>query len=142
MIIFDLACMEIHRFEGWFRSSEDFDKQLENGMVSCPQCGSSDVRRLPSAVHLSKTAKVSPGMPKPTLDDVSETLASCQDLAAALLARYEDVGENFTEEARKIHYMENPRRSIRGEASNADYEALREDGIDVIRVAAVKKRVN
>jgi hypothetical protein len=28
MIIFDLACQNGHRFEGWFQSREDFDSQL------------------------------------------------------------------------------------------------------------------
>ncbi|MEF8708616.1 MAG: DUF1178 family protein [Candidatus Accumulibacter propinquus] len=50
-----------------------------------------------------------------------------------LLANCEDVGARFAEEARKIHYVEAPERSIRGEASTAEYEALREEGIEVFR---------
>ena len=42
----------------------------------------------------------------------------------------EDVGERFPEEARKIHYDEAPARSIRGQASREEAEALAEEGID------------
>ena len=42
----------------------------------------------------------------------------------------ENVGHRFPEEARKIHYEEVPPRSIRGQASKDDADALREEGID------------
>jgi hypothetical protein len=58
-------------------------------------------------------------------------------LPAELVARLrevvrntEDVGERFPEEARKIHYDEAPPRSIRGQASREEAEALVEEGID------------
>jgi hypothetical protein len=44
----------------------------------------------------------------------------------------EDVGEHFPEEARRIHYGEVPERGIRGRASRAESEALREEGIEVM----------
>jgi hypothetical protein len=40
---------------------------------------------------------------------------------------------DFAEEARRIHYVEAPERSIRGEASAEEYEALLEEGIEVFR---------
>jgi hypothetical protein len=43
----------------------------------------------------------------------------------------EDVGERFAEEARRIHYGEVPQRGIRGRASGADAQSLREEGNDV-----------
>ena len=51
----------------------------------------------------------------------------------------EDVGNDFAQEARKMHYMEAPLRSIRGKASDQDYEGLREEGIEVLRLPSVKK---
>ncbi|EXI77824.1 MAG: hypothetical protein AW12_03086 [Candidatus Accumulibacter sp. BA-94] len=55
-----------------------------------------------------------------------------------LLARCEDVGPDFAEEARKIHYLEAPDRAIRGEASAEEYEALREEGVEVLRLPRLK----
>ncbi len=52
--------------------------------------------------------------------------------AQRVLANTQDVGERFPEEARRIHYGEQPRRPIRGQASGDEVEALLEEGIDVV----------
>ena len=66
-------------------------------------------------------------------------LAAYQQLVSLIVANSEDVGNDFAQEARKIHYMEAPSRSIRGEATADDYESLREEGIEILRVPIVKK---
>lgn len=149
MIIFDLACVGEHRFEGWFHSAEDFAQQLARDLVVCPHCASVDVRRLPSAVHLatarpevSSAAVPSDGGAQPRGAVVPSAVDT--DLARtldAMLAACEDVGGQFAEEARRIHYAESPVRPIRGEASHDDYEALREEGIDVYRLPRLPKKV-
>ncbi|HPU81420.1 DUF1178 family protein [Accumulibacter sp.] len=134
MIIFDLACQHGHRFEGWFQSREDFDSQLAASLVTCPQCGSPEIRRVPSAVHLARPGPVSASAVEVPIPDVrGSAFAVFRQLTEMLLANCEDVGARFAEEARKIHYVEAPERSIRGEASTAEYEALREEGIEVFR---------
>ena len=65
-------------------------------------------------------------------------LAAFRQLTEVLLANCEDVGADFAEEARRIHYVEAPERSIRGEASAEEYEALLEEGIEVFRLARLK----
>lgn len=49
-----------------------------------------------------------------------------------VLANTEDVGSQFAQEARKIHYGESQQRHIRGQASREETEALIEEGIDVM----------
>jgi len=49
-----------------------------------------------------------------------------------LMGRSEDVGVAFAEEARRIHYKESPERSIRGQTTLDEAEALREEGIEVM----------
>jgi hypothetical protein len=49
-----------------------------------------------------------------------------------LMGRSEDVGSSFAEEARKIHYKESPERSIRGQTTLDEAEALRDEGIEVM----------
>lgn len=44
----------------------------------------------------------------------------------------EDVGDQFTEQARRMHYGEQAAKAIRGKASVADAMALIEEGIDVL----------
>ena len=49
-----------------------------------------------------------------------------------LISKTEDVGSDFAEEARKIHYREAPERSIRGHATADETAELREEGIEVV----------
>ena len=55
MIVFDLTCGHGHRFEGWFASADDFERQSKAVLVRCPVCDDSSVARLPSAkVHVGR----------------------------------------------------------------------------------------
>ncbi len=58
--------------------------------------------------------------------------AMLAQMARHILANAEDVGERFAEEARRIHYEEAPRRSIRGVASKDEAAALEDEGIEVM----------
>jgi len=49
-----------------------------------------------------------------------------------VLANTEDVGSQFAEEARRIHYGESEQRGIRGQASADETAALLDEGIDVV----------
>ena len=145
MIIFDLTCNSDHRFEGWFQSQENFDRQLEEGLISCPVCGSIDIRRVPSAVHLGKPVST----PEHTqsqnhsknhsqnlqmMTPHGEVLAAYQKLLSAIVSSCEDVGKAFADEARKIHYGESDKRGIYGETSDEEAEALAEEGIEFGRL--------
>ena len=139
MIIFDLACLHEHAFEGWFKSQQDYDAQLARGILACPECGSYKVRRVPSVLHLSdRTSNPPPTTSAPALDIHSSKLDAYRQLRELVIANSEDVGSSFASEARKIHYHESPERSIRGEASRDDYESLRDEGIEVVAIAQLK----
>ena len=46
MISFALRCdPHAHGFDGWFRSGDDFDRQVAEELVTCPICGTSDVSK-------------------------------------------------------------------------------------------------
>lgn len=149
MKVFNLACGHEHRFEGWFGSAQDYEEQLERGLIECPVCGDSEVRKLPSAPRLNlsgaqqqgEPASAKPGTP-PTVGDEQtrqpvtaptpqQIQALWMKLARQLVANTEDVGERFVEEARRIHYQEAPERGIRGVATNEEREALEDEGIQV-----------
>jgi hypothetical protein len=142
MIIYDLACTQGHRFEGWFASGEDFASQQERGLVRCPVCDVAAVERLPSArVSVPKGAP-SPAPSAPAAASASE--GAIAGIPAELIAKLreivrntENVGTRFPEEARKIHYEEVPARAIRGQASAEEAQALREEGIDFAPIPPV-----
>lgn len=137
MIVFNLRCEKQHRFEGWFASNDDFQRQQEQRILSCPLCGSTEIVRLPTAPYL-RTG----GSPQKAPQGAESEKQQYANVAAELLAKLvdriiettEDVGAAFPEEARKIHYHESPDRQIRGTASPKEVDALREEGIEVVAV--------
>lgn len=148
MIIYDLCCDSEHRFEGWFRSAEDFESQLERHLVTCPRCDSEVVRRVPSAVAISSSSssprEASESAPPQqsvaaAMPAGSQALALYRQLANLMMTVSEDVGTAFAEEARRIHYKEAEERPIRGQTTDEEYQALQEEGIGVIRLPVLKK---
>jgi hypothetical protein len=162
MKVYNLACPLNHRFEGWFASEEDCLAQQDKGMLACPICDSTEIARMPSAPHIAKSSSnkettasteltISPAVATDhssvsgaiSGDVVAMTSADHSQLEAQvqaaflkgmreLMGRSEDVGNSFAEEARKIHYKESPERSIRGQTTLDEAEALRDEGIEVM----------
>ena len=136
MKVFDLCCDQEHTFEGWFASSEDFDRQHHAGMIECPVCASVDVRKLLSAPRLNLTNDAAASSAKePVAMPNDESMRSMMlQIARHIAVNSEDVGERFPEEARRIHYDEAPKRSIRGMASKEEAADLKDEGIEVMPV--------
>jgi hypothetical protein len=156
MIVFNLACSHQHLFEGWFASSEDFESQRERGLVECPICSDITIEKRLSAPRLNLGASPGPSRaaqdgaasasPQASRDLVlpagvsnqalaTEMQSAWMEMAKQVLANTEDVGSRFAEEARRMHYRETPERSIRGQATQGEAEALREEGIPVASFA-------
>lgn len=135
MIVFDLGCDNDHRFEGWFASSEDFDRQQREHLLSCPMCGSQAINRLVTAVRVN-TGRAEPPAPMSREQAAAQyanfDAARMLKLISHIVENTEDVGRAFPEEARKIHYKETPERQIRGTASPQEVDSLRDEGIDVV----------
>jgi hypothetical protein len=149
MIIFDLSCDGDHRFEGWFRSAEDFADQQARRLVHCPSCHSDEVRRIPSPVAIA-AHRSSPAWGSPTpaekarlasmalLPAVTQVMGMYRQFVQTLLANSDNVGDAFAAEARRIHRLESPERAICGNAGEDECEALREEGIPVVRLPNIK----
>lgn len=161
MIKYTLVCIGAHSFEGWFRNSEDFDVQRNRSLIACPVCGSTEVRkglmapavatarkREPLAENVQADRQAAPaakpetpatpgaaGMRPSALlpQDLQqkEVLEALRLVRARIVENSENVGRNFAAEARKIHYGEAQERSIYGETSPKDVEALLDEGIQV-----------
>lgn len=183
MIKYSLGCENSHEFEGWFSSSEEFDRLKESGHLDCPSCGSNAIEKLLMAPSVKTTkgkeivvpaignseAQYSPAIPAPAQvlqnpnaaaaskpglplsaqnavpapiegavmpqipEDVkAEIVEKMRDIKKQVLASAEDVGENFGEEARKIHYGEAEKRGIYGRTSQEEAIDLLEEGVDII----------
>jgi hypothetical protein len=143
MKVLDLKCSHDHRFEGWFASADEFESQLLRKLVACPVCSTTEVSRMPSAPRLNlsttrsdRTEQPSDGNSAPQVVPQPQAGPAIQARALQLmrefLAKTENVGDRFAEEARRMHYDEAPARNIRGVATPEDAHALMEEGIDVM----------
>ncbi len=53
MISYSLRCSNNHAFDGWFRGSDDFDMQVEGGLLQCPVCGDASISKALMAPNVS-----------------------------------------------------------------------------------------
>ena len=157
MIKYQLICDKSHEFEGWFGGSAAFESQQESGLLTCPVCGSADVRRALLAPNLAspkprKTALAAqqpsahpephpqPQAPLPASVALSpaaarkkqELMSEMRALQTKIRQECRDVGNDFAEEARKIHYGEVEPEGIYGQATAEEREALDEEGIEIM----------
>ncbi|MBR0565694.1 DUF1178 family protein [Azoarcus sp. L1K30] len=137
MIVIDLCCNLNHRFEGWFASAAAFDRQRDQGLISCPVCGNTEVRRLPSAPYVQTKTSPAPSVARPSSSAPAADPNQLALIAASIrqMARNaEDVGDDFPTEARRIHRGEREARNIRGAASGDELSELIDEGIMVLPV--------
>lgn len=157
MIHYQLRCDDGHEFDGWFKDIAAFEKLARRGLVECPTCGGTGVKRALMAPAIGAAAKrqgrpaASGGPPVPAQPDPSpetavagpripaELLAKLQRMRAEIEARCDYVGRDFAAEARRIHAGESERSGIYGEASREEAEALREEGINVASIPWVPR---
>lgn len=145
-IVFDLECRSAqHRFEGWFKSSDDYARQQERGLVACPHCGSADVGKAVQAPRLARKgnqraevpARATPSLPAPAPavpaaplpPQAIEVLQKLAVMQAEALKSSRFVGDSFAEDARAMHYGEREVEIIHGRASVEQAKELIEEGI-------------
>lgn len=146
MKVFDIQCSKGHVFEGWFASEEDFQKQRSDALIECPFCGNTKVQKCLSAPRLNSKsnqksaviANADKGKKSPAVQAPEAKMQQLwQKAVDEVLSKTEDVGEDFAQEARRIHYGEAPERGIRGQATVQEAVELEEEGIDVVPLGIV-----
>ena len=133
MIRFSLACQNEHSFDGWFRNSEDFEKQKKRGLIACPDCGSVKVEKALMAPSVS-TGRKREKMALAMNAEQKKALAQLKALSEKLRENADYVGDKFAEEARKIHFGETDPRGIYGEATPSEAKSLAEDGVEFMPI--------
>jgi hypothetical protein len=152
MKVFDLSCDNGHVFEGWFGSEADYADQIGKGLLTCPACHSPHIHKKLSAPRLNFGARPPKNIladKAPVLGSVNQQTSSAtisstasidhQGHAAALRSMWQllraqsvNVGADFAEEARRMHYGETPERMIHGKASVKEALELVEEGVLVV----------
>ena len=149
MIRYSLACKMGHEFESWFQNSAAYDQQAKRGLVACPHCGSTKVKKTLMTPRLARkdasrarrAATEGPSSPASSSQEAPVPVAimseqerefrsKLKELRDHLTKNADNVGKKFPDEARKMHYGDIEHRSIYGEASPDEAKALHEEGIE------------
>ena len=128
MIRFSLSCEADHEFDGWFRDGADFDMQKKRGFVACPICNSGKVEKSLMAPAIS-TSRGKEKVALAVSQEQRRLMGKLREMAQKVRENADYVGENFAEEARKIHFGETDARGIYGEATPDEARGLAEDGV-------------
>jgi hypothetical protein len=152
MIKYRLRCTNDHAFDGWFKDSAAYERQEKRKLLECPVCGNPKVERAIMAPHVGRKGNAGPPVPKPpappaeTAPAVMPSPAIPPEMRKMLLELRQQVekncdyvGDNFAEEARKIHYGETDKRGIYGETTDEEAAALADEGIEFGRLPWVPK---
>jgi hypothetical protein len=137
MIRYDLICDQQHEFDSWFSDSAAYDAQVKRELVECPYCGSTAIAKQMMAPNVGAKSNRKDSQRQslvaaaPTDPQMQKMLQMMREVRAHVENNADYVGHKFAAEARKIHYKESEERGIYGEATQAEAEALIEEGIEV-----------
>ena len=134
MIKYNLECECGSSFESWFSNSTEYEFLHKKKMITCIECNSTAVKKTLMTPNLSgksnkakKNNKFEKMLKKELVKFRKYIEKNCQD-----------VGDNFTQEARSIHYDKNTSKGIYGKATPEEAEELMEEGIDVATIPWIK----
>jgi len=175
MIKYQLICDNAHSFEGWFQNAEAHDNQFASGVIACPVCETTSVKKAlmtPSlaspkmrktpAEHAPSTSvpantdqqtgmspmasssgapalakspeKPSKKTPEKVVEQMAEMMSELRQLQRKIRSECRDVGNDFAEEARKMHYGEAEPEGIYGHATEEERAELDDEGIDIVEL--------
>ena len=138
MIKYNLTCKCGEMFESWFLNSAEFDSLSKRKLIKCIYCESSVIKKSVMAPNLSsksnkisKKTKIEKNIKKQLLYFRKYIEKNCKN-----------VGENFSREARSIHYDKKTSQGIYGKATLEETSELIDEGIDVVTIPWVDKSEN
>ena len=138
MIKYNLTCKCGEVFESWFLSSHEFDSLRKKKLIKCIYCDSSLIKKSVMAPNLSsksnkisKKTKFAKNVKKQLLDFRKYIENNCKN-----------VGEDFSREARSIHYEKKTSQGIYGMATPEETSELIEEGIEIVTVPWIDKSEN
>ena len=138
MIKYNLICECEKTFESWFSTAAEYDSLIKRKLVNCIYCGSSKVKKTVMAPNLnSKSNKLS----RQTKFE-KKVKKQLLEFRKFIEKNCKNVGANFSQEARNIHYDKKTSKGIYGKATKKETEELLEEGIEVATIPWIDKFEN
>ena len=138
MIKYNLVCECGKVFESWFSSSNEYDSLKKKKLINCIYCDSAKIKKSVMAPNLSsKSNKI---LNKSKFE--KKVTKQLYEFRKYIEKNCRDVGSNFPQEARKIHYDKKNSKGIYGKATSQETSELLEEGIDVATIPWIDKIEN
>jgi len=142
MIKYKLICKNCDiSFDSWFASSKEFEKLKNKKLLTCHKCNSVQIEKTlmsPNVLN-SKKIKIANSNERKYLR-VKNKIKEYQKF---IKNNFEYVGDNFTYEARSIHYnSKKNKKGIYGTASISEVKELKEEGIETELIPWIDEREN
>ena len=138
MIKYNLTCECGKIFESWFSSSAEYDVLKKRKLINCIYCDSTLVKKSIMSPNLSsksnkisKKTKLKKNIKKQLVEFRKYIEENCKN-----------VGDNFPQEARNIHYDKKTSKGIYGKATPEETAELLDEGIDVATIPWINKSEN
>ena len=135
---YNLICECGKTFESWFSSSVEYDALKRKKLINCIYCDSTSIKKSIMAPNLSnksnetsKKAKLEKDIKKQLLEFRKYIEKNCKN-----------VGANFPNEARSIHYDKKTSKGIYGKATPEETTELLDEGIEIATIPWVDKTEN
>ena len=141
MIKYQLTCKKCrHIFDSWFASSKEFDKLKKLKLINCNKCNSIKIDKSVMSPRVSSNIILNKEKNNTKLKKIKSKIKEFQTY---IRNNFENVGENFTYEARSIHYGEkNSKKGIYGSATSKQIKELKEEGIETALIPWVNENEN
>ena len=138
MIKYNLVCRCGKTFQSWFSSSNEYDVLRKKKLINCIYCNNTSIKKSVMAPNLfSKSNKII------TITKLEKKIKKeLLNFRRYIEKNCKNVGNNFSQEARKIHYDKKTSKGIYGQASTEETNELIEEGIDVATIPWVNKLEN
>ena len=149
MISFSLICKNNHEFEGWFRTSEDYELQLKKGLISCPSCNNNIIQKALMAPAVKSSKKLnnnfidnknvnSNNLENKAVIGDNDLRMALRNIRTYVEKNCDNVGDDFANEARLISKGKKKARGIYGKVDNKEAEKLLDEGIEISAVPWIK----
>ena len=138
MIKYNLICRCGETFESWFSSSNEYDILRKKKLINCIYCNNTSIKKSVMAPNLfSKSNKII------TITKLEKKIKKeLLNFRRYIEKNCKNVGNNFSQEARRIHYDKKASKGIYGKASAEETNELIEEGIDVATIPWIDKLEN
>ena len=136
MIKFNLKCECGSTFESWFSSSNEYFSLQKKKLINCIYCNSTKIKKSIMAPNL--TSKSNKDVDKNNYKLKKELMK----IRKYIEKNCKNVGDNFAQEARNIHYDKKNSTGIYGKATPEETSELEEEGIEVATIPWVEKSEN